>query len=240
MKSLLLVCLFFGFSQAAFADMGAFFITKSTYLYSQIGGGTKQLTRKKQAYPVLESKQVGKASLLYRIRIDSTRQSAGTGFVVQTDLELQTKKGELIKVYLEPPTKTEQLGDFHWVPGELLLATGTQEQSELFPELEFRAVSYKGVIPQFVWVDSWAGIYRPDKSANFLNMSWDTLSQTETDKGKAKRILMGLVELGYTKDEVKLALGAPLKEEALPGGELQWVYLQKKVIFEKGKVTRTL
>jgi len=239
MKQWLLIFCIFAASNTAFANMGAFLVLKSTYLYTEKGAGSKQLTRKKEAYPVVGISRLGD-KLLYQVLEESKKISTGTGFVVETDQELQAKKEDLVKVYLQLPQKNTDLKDFQLVPTHLLLATGAQEQSQAFPELEFRAVSYQGAVPKLSWVYSWAGIYRPDKSASFLNLVWSRLEQGEYTRSKVKRIMMGLVEIGYSKSDVKLALGAPLKEEALPGGELQWVYPQKKVVFNKGKVTRTL
>ncbi|OGH03793.1 MAG: hypothetical protein A2557_13665 [Candidatus Lambdaproteobacteria bacterium RIFOXYD2_FULL_56_26] len=236
----LLLCLTLFLPWGARAELGAFFANKSTYGRTELNGGQKKLIPAKSIYPVVALEVAEKNHVLYRLLYPDTSVSTGSGFIVETDQELQEKKEGLIKVYKEVPNKKTDLTQFTWVPLEALLVTGRLEQSPDFPNLVFRAANYKGQLPLQLWVEDWAGIYRPDKDANYLTLTWAMLEQMQISRGKKQRILMGLVETGFSKDEVKLALGAPLKEEPLPSGELQWLYPDKKVIFLNGQVVRVL
>ena len=240
MKQLITILFLVSFSTATYAEMGAFMVLKSAYLYPSLKSKSKVLTRIKAAYPVTGFKVVGKNKLLYQILVPETEISTGSGFIAETDSELAEKKDILIKVYPVLPTQKISLVDYRLVPIKALLITGRQEVTPDFPQLSFRAVNFKGLPPKSYWVDNWAGVYRLDKDENFLNFSWAALEQTNVPTSKKIRIIMGLVEPGFSKEEVKLALGAPQKVEPLADGELQWVYPQKKVVFEKGKVIRTL
>ncbi|MDT8448180.1 MAG: hypothetical protein RRB13_14905 [bacterium] len=222
------------------AEMGSFLVLKSAYFYPSLNGGKKVLTRNKTAYPVVGMEFVGEDKMLFQVLVPTDQISTGSGFIVETDQELKENKDALIKVYPSLPSTKADLTDYQLVPVAALLITGRQETQADFPQLAFRAVNYKGALPQTYWVDDWAGIYRPEKESTWLNQVFEELSRTQLPEDRRDRVLMGLVETGFTEQEVRQALGEPTQRERLATGEIQWIYANKKILFEAGKVAQVL
>ena len=230
-------------SSAAFAENGSFFILKSTYFYQQkTKQGKKTLTRTKRAYDVIDLYESKEESLMFEIEFPKENNIVnGTGFIVETEPDLKGLGTEKIKVYPEIPMLEKDLTHYQLVPSNELSFTGRQEVSPDFPNLLWRTVNFKTVMPLRVWVPEWAGIYRPDKDADWLNGAYELASKTKMGKNQLDKILMGQIETGFTMEQVRMALGDPMREQYTEDSlKLEWIYNNHTVIFENSIVLRVL
>jgi len=243
MKGLILLSFLLFFPMIGMAEMGSFLVTKSVYLHKEANKTSKRiLTRRKQAYPVVALQKGGKDQLWLQIEVPSgNNRIQGVGYIVQSDSDLEAKGEGPVKVFRQVPTAKEGLTDYIWVAPIDLLVTGQEQKSSHFPSLPFRAVKYKSNQPRKYWVADWAGVYRPDKDAEWLNRVSQKLSRRKLKKEVAIKILNGLVDPGFGMEEVRMALGEPLKTMALPEKkQTEWTYPDRKIIFEDGRVIRQM
>lgn len=238
------VALLIGFySPAVIAGNGSFLILKSTYLYeTKDQKGKKFLIRERQAYNVLNIHAPKGSSLVFEIEFDKRSQPInGSGFIVETETELKGLGVSEVKVYLEIPTKQSDLTNYRLVPSNQLSFIGRQESSADFPNLTWKAVNFKAYIPIRGWIPEWAGIYRPDKEAAWLNQIYTAAQLTNITGKLLEKILNGQVEPGFTKEQVRMALGNPLQEQLSENDtKLEWIYGKRKVIFSNNVVSRVL
>ena len=165
----------------------------------------------------------------------------GSGFIVETEKELKELGIKEVKVYPELPLKKVDLTNYYLVPSNQLSFSGRNLSSPDFPNLTWKAVNFKTNAPLQVWVPEWAGIYRPDKDADWLNNTYQSLINKDMDKEIMEKILMGLVETGFTKEQVRMALGDPTEEQMVENSsKLEWRYGSRKVIFDNNVVSRVL
>ena len=225
------------------AENGSFLVLKSTYLFqSQDQTGRKILTRDRHAYQVLDMYAPKNGPIVFKIEFTKkTRAINGSGFIVETETELKELGLSEVKVYAEKPNRRSDLTRFQLVPSNQLSFTGRQEESADFPKLTWKAVNYKTQVPVQVWVPEWAGIYRPDKDSIWLNNTYAAAVSKQFKKEVLDKVLNGQVETGFTKEQVRLALGTPEKEQMIENDtKLEWVYNSRKVIFINNIVSRVL
>lgn len=240
---LTILMLVFLFVPLANAGNGSFLIIKSTYLYPEKNQeGKKFLTRIHEAYEVINIYKPQQKSLMFEIEFPKDDNTIiGTGFVVETESELKELGNKKVRVYQELPQQNTNLTTYHLVPSNQLSFTGKQLESPDFQNLTWKAVNFKTNAPLRVWVPEWAGIYRPDKDAEWLTMTYKSVIKKNLDKDLLNKILMGQVEIGFTKEQVKMALGDPLKMQLIEDNtKLEWIYTNRKVIFVKDVVSRVL
>ncbi|MDH5559341.1 MAG: DUF2845 domain-containing protein [Deltaproteobacteria bacterium] len=225
------------------ASQGAFLIVKSTYLYDEINkSGRKFLTRSKKAFEVIDIKELSSGSLMFQIIYPLKKTSiTGSGFIVENDLELKELGTANIKVYNKIPQNKKENFKYKLIPANQFLFSGKQSESPVFKNILFRAVNYKAKVPKLYWVDRWAGIFRADKTAEWLNDVHQRLKAQKQPWSITQKILMGSVETGFTKEQVLMSLGQPEKEiKSDDGKQDEWVYPHYKLIFENEKVVRVL
>ncbi len=236
--SLLLLCLLI--PSLAWADLGAFLLTKSVYLYKEPKKKSKKLLfRRKQAYSVIGVEK-GKSELWLKIAVPSSNNRVqGSGYILENDSELT--QGGRVKVYSAVPSLRQGLTDYLEVESGDLFFTGRKVNSPDFPVLIFRAVNYKSDQPRIYWVPDWGGVYRVGKEASWLNEVMQELRQRGFKKEVEKKILNGLVEQGFSMEQVRLSLGPPLEERSLEqANQVEWSYPGRKVIFEERRVIRQI
>lgn len=224
------------------AGNGSILILKSAYFYQKhTKKGKRLLTRMRKAYDVLELDNTS-PSLMFKVSVpDKKKQVNGSGYMVETDLELQELGLKMVKVYPELPTEKADLTKYKPVPSNQISFTGRKETSADFPNLVWRAVNYKTDVPEELWIAAWAGIYRPDKSAEWLNRIYQKAKVLHLKPALMDKILNGLVEIGFSKEQVRLALGDPLKEQMIDNdSRLEWLYNDRRVIFANDQVLRVL
>ncbi len=226
-----------------YAGNGSFLILKSTHFYSNPKkSGQRILTRKRTAYEVISINSPKSKSLMFNILVPVKNNMVnGSGYIVETDAELQNLGVGWVKVYQELPNKKRDLTHFQLVPSNQLSFTGQKKTSPDFANLTWRAVNFKTNVPKKYWVSDWAGIYRPDKDAKWLGETYKAVLSKKLSGDLMTKILMGLVEPGFTKDQVRLALGSPLQEELIENNtKTEWIYNSLKVIFDNNLVLRVL
>ena len=241
MKLLLVCSLFLLASSQLFAENGAFLIIKSTYLYEKNTlKGKRVLTRKHAAYDVIGINKSKKNSLIYKIIVPDLKAPInGSGYIVENDKELQNLGEDTVKVYPEVPKKSTDLTDYQSVPSAQLQFTGKNQDSSDFPNLTWREVNYKADLPGKLWVNDWAGIYRPDKKSEWFNLIYSQISAQKLSTDLRDKILLGLVETGFTMEHVRLALGTPRKEQTLEDdNQVEWIYPHRRIIFKDNLVSR--
>ncbi|MDX2469019.1 MAG: hypothetical protein QNL04_00415 [SAR324 cluster bacterium] len=226
-----------------FANQGSFLVTKSIYLYKDSDKKSKKiLTKRNKAYDVTALKILKDNQVFLKISVPSQNHKVnGSGFILETGDELIGKVGKKIKVYGEIPTTKENLTNFVLVNTKDIKLTAKTTRSSHFLGITFTGVNYESILPREYWVLDWGGIYRPDKDAFWLNDAYQKLKKLNLKADKTNKLLLGIIETGYSGAQVKLSWGDPLKEQ--PGdvaGEVEWTYPNKKVILEKGFVKQQL
>ena len=239
--TLILICSFF--SSLVYAEFGSFFILKSVYLFKDSGLKTgKILTRRQKAYDVVQMKFGSNKNLLFQITVPEKMNLVnGSGYVIETEAELEKSDKRNIKVYFKLPKLQTGQNEFVLVPKDQLLFTGRQEKSESYPFLSWREVNYKTDLPTNLWVEGWAGIYRPDKDADWLNEVSQQLTLERFSKQLNEKILFGIIEVGFNNIQVSLALGRPEKiNETDEKDTVEWIYPNRKIVLKENKVIRVL
>ena len=224
------------------AGNGSFLILKRVYFYINANQtGKKHLSRTPKAYEVVDVK-LNQKSIMYKLIVPGVRNYInGSGFIVETDSELQKMGKKPVKVYSKVLTVESNFLEYQLVLSNQLSFTGRQEKSRSFPHITWKAVNYKTQVPKTYWVPDWSGIYRPDKNADWLNQTYQKVIRMKTDKNRRQRILLGLVESGFTKEQVEMALGEPLKTRWIENGtQEEWQYSSHKVIFKSNRVLRVI
>ena len=243
MKKIILICIFSFISSLVYAEFGSFFILKSVYLFKDSALKTgKTLTRRQKAYDVVQMKFGSKKNLLFQITVpETTKIVNGSGYVIETEAELEKSDKLNIKVYSKLPKLQTGQNEFVSVPKDQLLFTGHQEKSESYPFLVWREVNYKTDLPTNLWVEGWAGIYRPDKNAEWLNDVDQQLALESYSKQLKEKILFGIIEVGFSSKLVSLALGRPDNiNETDEKDTVEWIYPNRKIIIKQNKVIRVL
>ncbi len=243
MKYLISVLLFVFYTCSIFADNGSFLILKSTYLFqNRSQKGQKNLTRSRKAYNVLNLYASQSDSLMFQIRLNKTKTVInGSGFILETESELKGLGFKEVRVYPDVPNTKSDLTDYMLVPSNQMSFTSKKKASPDFPNISWKAVNYKASMPGKAWVPEWAGIYRPDKDATWLNNTYDDITGLNLDKTLIYKILAGQVEIGFTKEQVRMALGNPIKKQSIENNtKTEWVFRSHKVIFLKNIVNRIL
>lgn len=241
-KSLIFLVILF-FSSNLYANSGSFLVLKSAYLYqNRTKSGKKTLTRKRKAYNVTSLHIGSGQSLMFQLEMENNNNVInGTGFIVETETELKELGEAKVKVYTELPKLESDLTNYWLISSNHLSFTGRVESSDDFPKLEWKAVNFKAVVPFKVWIPEWAGIYRPDKDADWLNRTYQLTVDRKLEKNLADKILLGQIEPGFTKEQVRMALGLPVKEQLIENDtKLEWIYYSRKVIFKDDVVLRVL
>lgn len=227
----------------AYAENGSFLILKSAYLYENSAKeGKKVLTRTRRAYDVVDLKPSQEDSMMFCILFPKEDHvTNGSGFIVETEEELKSLDTSPVKVYAELPSLENDLTRYEMVPSNQLSFTGSQKVSPDFPNLTWKAVNYKTTAPIKYWVPEWAGIYRPDKDARWLNSAFDLTAEKEMDPDLVDKILMGIVETGFSKNQVRMALGDPIEEKLIEDNtKTEWIYSSRTIIFENNVVLHVL
>lgn len=225
------------------AENGAFLILKRVYFYTNADkSGKRLLTKTQKAYDVSDVISLSRKSIMYQIIVPQKDNFInGSGFIVETEAELRKLGKKPVMVYPKVLTTTSDFTKYQLVPSADLSFTGRQEKSPDFPNIDWKAVNYKTSTPRIYWVPDWSGIYRPDKSAEWLNQTFYKARQLGLKKRMLQKILMGMVEAGFTEEQVELALGNPLKTvEFKQKGQEEWRYRSRKIVFSSGRVLRVL
>ena len=225
------------------AGNGSFLILKSVYLHSSADRvGKKRITKRKAAYDVEDIYlDAADGSIMFKLNIPFlTQEIKSSGFILKDDSELQNPETKKVRVYSKLPTLETDLGDYHLAPPQKLLFTGKKEISPDFPNIVWREVNYKIRVPKKMWAAEWAGVYRPDKKADWLNKTYHRALSLGLRGGKLQKVLQGLVEVGFSKNLVLLSLDKPQKILPKQGNLEEWIYPDRKIVLKNNLVQRIL
>ncbi len=225
------------------ADSGTFLILKRVYFYINANkSGKRLLTKTQQAYDVVDVIPLTKKSVMYQIIVPQEKNLInGSGFIVETEVDLRAMGKKPVKVYPKVLTIASDFSKYQPVPPIDLSFTGRQEKSPDFPNISWKAVNYKTSTPGIYWVPDWSGIYRPDKSAEWFNQTLQKAKQLKLEGALLRKVLLGMVEAGFTKKQVVLALGEPQKTKKLEkNNQEEWQYKGRKIVFNSDRVLRVL
>lgn len=239
-----IIFLFFLYLPIAFAESGSFLILKPSSLYvDSTMEGKKLITKRRIAYGV-NNVQLNKDNhLIYQIIYPGrSEQKMGSGFVFQSREKLAKESNFLVEVYFQIPNLINNLTNYLLVPKKQIQFTGKQEETSDFPNVIWKEVNFQTKTPKMFWVSNDQGIYRPDKSPNWLNQTYPKVLKLRASTNIRNKILMGFIETGFTEQQVLLSLGVPTekKEEFTNSNEVKWTYKKKEILFYKGKVKQII
>lgn len=224
-----------------YADVGSFLVLKNTYLYPENGKGKKLLTRVKRAYAVLNMRETKKGEVQFLITVPWKKQViTGSGFIIQSEEDLKDAEQPMVRVFEKIPEAASDLTQYKSVLAKHLQLTGRKEVSKDFPNLIWKAVNYKTTVPRNFWVKEWAGLYRLDKPASWLGDTYKKSLKIKMATKNRLKVLLGLIETGFTSKMVHLSLGEPIERKMDESGYLEWQYPDKRVVFKADKVQQVL
>lgn len=225
------------------AGNGSFLILKRVYFYNDANTSEKRLlTKSRKAYEVTDVSLSTQKTVMFRIIVPQVKsQVNGTGYIIETEADLRKMGNHPVKVYANVLTTSSDFSQYQLVKPTDLSFSGRQENSPDFPNISWKAVNFKTSIPGTFWVPDWSGIYRPDKNAAWLNRTYEKAKQHRLKDALLHKILLGMVEIGFTKSQVGLALGEPLKTKKLDkANQEEWQYNGRTIVFELNRVLRVL
>lgn len=239
--SVISLFIFLSLSTPAFGiDLGAFFITQEARLYLKADmKGRSLLTRLKKAYEVTDIKE-HRGKITYQILYPGRRiKEEGNGFIAHSMLLQKENKDAEVKVYASIPKNKEALLDYKPVLLKDIQALNQRHPSKVFPETEWVPVSYKTLSPTRFWVYAFQGIYRPEKNIAWLQNTYSQLNRLKYKGDMLEKLMRGIVDVGFSKLDVRLGLGAPLNTVKLEkSDEQEWIYPYLKVAFKNDTVVK--
>jgi hypothetical protein len=221
--------------------MGAFITLINTYAYPQgPRKGNRLLIKSRVAVPVLNQAFDEGDHLWYEVLLaERAERTEGVGWTPLSAPEIVGRGTESVRVYSRPLDASLRAFQALAVPAtDLELAHETQ-RSEEFPQVEWQKVRYAAQLPLTMWVRGAAGIYRAGRSQAFLSQSYAEMATRAVPKEALTRLLSGVVRTGDTPQEVRWALGDPLRtgEEASGAGKVTvWEFSEAVVRFENAVV----
>ncbi|HEX7926560.1 MAG TPA: hypothetical protein VF678_03150 [bacterium] len=225
---------------AGAGEMGAFITLVNTYAYPKgPRKGDRILIRSRIAGPVVNQAFDDGDLLWYEVLMaDRTDRIDGIGWTPLTAQELLGRGSEGIPVYSRPLDANFRSFQTVVVPANDVDLAHETQRSEDFPQVEWQKVRYSSRLPQTVWVRASAGIYRVGRSQAFLTQSYAEMATRSVQKETASRLLSGIVKPGDSAQEVRWALGDPLKtgDETTGNKQTVWEYTEAKIRFENAVV----
>ena len=233
----------FGFNPLLLASKGSLLILKTANLYEFPDLTGKHLkTKLKLAYEInniqLDAQQNPVFQIIYYGR---KSELIGSGYILETDEELKIADADQVRVYGSLPQPGKEFTKYTLIATTDLQFTGRKEVTPKFPNIEWRSVDFKTKIPRLFWVKLVEGIYRQDKTALWLNQIYPKVSRLRLKASSKLKILKGLIEVGFSDVQVRLALGEPTQIKISDSEEeVDWMYVGKRIVFENKKVKQIL
>jgi hypothetical protein len=224
-------------------EIGAFFTRVNAYVYADgPDTGKRYLVRPRQALPVLNLKTDQDDKLwLYISHPKRSVKRTGTGWTPLTPGELLGFGRKPVKIFADvfedgssPPEVTE-------VPAADVKLQNVTKASAHFPQIVWHKVRYTTDSPLLAWINSGAGIFRPNKTTEYLSRTYVEMVSRNLEKEKLERLLSGVVRVGDTAWEVEQALGKPLRvqeDQAQSPNRSTWQYSSLSIRFENQVVNQ--
>lgn len=236
---ILLLLLILPVSRPALADgeIGVFFTKVNAYIYPDgPGTGKRILVRPREAFTVVNlTTDVEERPWLRIIYPKVGKNISGEGWSPLAPHEIMSSGTGEVQIFphtLENPAMPVAAVK---VPATSLELLNVTQASTRFPEVLWQKVRYQAKIPIRPWIRASTGIYRPGKNENFINRVYTEMVSRNVKKEKQLRLLSGVVRVGDSTQEVKWAMGAPVRieEEAIADVKSStWHYPSLTVHFE--------
>ncbi|MBI4083353.1 MAG: hypothetical protein HY423_12160 [Candidatus Lambdaproteobacteria bacterium] len=222
-------------------ELGAFFTRVNTYLYTpEPLKGARLLLRAREILPVQGIRIEPGERVWYLVAYPHrTRRSEGQGWTPFTPHELKTKGSEPVEVFSAIVDRFDMTFTTEAVPARDLRLLAVSQVSDLFPAIEWQKVTYVTPAPLAGWVRASSGIFRPGFAAGPLEGVYAEMVARNVAVEKLARLLSGVVRVGDSTQDVRWALGAPLRvqDEGERGHErTTWHYPGLVVHIENGAV----
>lgn len=219
--------------------MGAFITLVNTYAYPKgPRKGERILIRSRVAMPVLNQAFDDGDRLWYEVLLaDRAERQEGTGWTPLTAQELLARGTETVPVYSRPLDANLRPFQAVAVPANDLELAHEIQRSADFPQVEWQKVRYATRLPLTAWVRAGTGIYRVGRTPAFLTQSYAEMATRQVPKETLTRLLAGVVRPGDGTQEVRWALGDPLRTaEEGPDKRAVWEYVEARIHFEHAVV----
>lgn len=177
----------------------------------------------------------GKFFFLVEVNIEKKKQKK-EGFIFKNSVGENEKTVQLF--FKIPEKKTDLLNYQEVLFADLKFQEDTFSSKE-FPLQIWYKVEYNTDPPEKAWASESAIIYRFDKSPKWLSEKFSELVKQKITKDKRNKILSGIIERGYNKEEVILTLGSPLAER-MENNFLELEYKDRKIIFQEEEVKQII
>lgn len=222
-------------------QQGAVLLLQRTALYTdQKLTKARLYTNRRQAHPVLDwayNKKI-KFKIQYKPIV---KRYKSKGYILKNKTALHNLGAELIRVYPKLPENSKDQANYLWIPANSLKLNAEHLANKKYTYTQWYAAEYNLQLPQNFWIAPTAWVFRPQKTANWLNDLFKTLQKEKYSKDVELKILLGLVEAGYTKKQVELALGTPeQKNFDEQNQQWQWVYAGQRVLLKDDLVIQTI
>lgn len=221
-------------------ELGVLFTKVNVYGHTDVPPeGRKLLVRAKKAYVVEDSMRTDTDQKLFQI-IHTTKKLRirGEGWTALGPHELRNPE-QVVEVFEEPFSRKGPAHEPIRVKGREVSLLNQTEPSKRFPQIIWQKIKYNSIQPAKVWVPARTGIFRPGKSPSFLSEAYSEMRAKGVPKKKLERLLLGVVRVGDSKQEVEWALGKPLGTQEDTSGETNratWQYPSLNIKFKDGVV----
>ena len=235
--SLALVAVASRSAQARDNDIGAYFSLVNTYLYTQgPQSGKRYLIRPRNAFRVIDLDSDNQERLWFLVIYpQQSRKVSGVGWTPKPPHELVFTKGEPVRIYSRIPSDGQSDFSALVVPPTGVELLNESQTAPIFQQVVWQKVRYRFEMPVRAWAREGAGIFRPGKTNVFMTRVYGEMVTRGVPKAEQVRLLSGVVRIGDGVQNVRWALGEPLRSQEETVGDAKrtiWQYRELKVEFE--------
>ncbi|HUJ76464.1 MAG TPA: hypothetical protein VL359_16500 [bacterium] len=225
-------------------ELGAFFALSNTYAFAAAPGqGQRLLIRSRLAYPVVDERFDDRDRLWYQLQlVDRKMRREGSGWIALNPDELASHSGDAVQVFAQPVEPARRGFGVLLVPARDIQLLQESQDSASLPRITWHKVRFVTMVPAEPWLRASTGIYRPGKSTAFLSQSFADLVTHGVAKEDMNRLLAGVVRVGDSTQQVRWALGEPLRTweetqgQAKGAKDTVWEYPEAQISFENATV----
>ncbi len=240
MMALWMVVLCFAVRGAKAQEIGSFFVLVNTYGYAGSPNlGKRFLVRHRNTYALIRS-QRGPLGRLWRLieLANITRTVQGEGFVVQGEHLTPDGNGD-VQVFPFLPINPKVSLNPRLISHLNIRLQNDLRTAKRFPQLTWQKVRYKSESLVRVWVLATKGIARFGVRPGAIQEIYRVMLSQQTPPAKRWRLMGGVVHQGDTAADVRISLGAPLRNQQTGQDNASrrvWDYSDYTVRFENGVV----
>ncbi len=238
---LLPLLLLLGVPPALGQSIGAYFTRVNTYIYTEgPRDGRRYLVRPRLAFNVVDVTLDEKGVPWYKIIYPpQTVTLEGPGWTAQPPHALLGAEQGRVLVFSRIPADEASSFEVYRVPVSGIEVLNESQPAEQFAPVNWQKVRYALERPLQAWARGTAGIYRAGKTDTFFNRVYGEMVTRNVDKDERFRLLSGVVRIGDSLQQVRWALGDPLRsqeETIATATRIIWQYAALSVVMENGVV----